>query len=68
MSKGCQAQNWKSTETAEQSLWELMNSRPTFMQPAWYQTRPSAYSWQLCSLICVWGPWQWDPGALSGFL
>lgn len=44
MSKGGQAQNWKSTETAEQSLWELMNSRPTFMQPEWYRTRPSAYS------------------------
>lgn len=44
MSKGGQAQKWKYTETVEQSLWEFMNSRPTFMQPAWSRTRPSAYS------------------------
>ena len=59
----------KPTKKADQRSWGLRDSRliaGNLYEPVQTCVLPSACGWQLCSLVCLRSPWQWDQDLFPG--
>lgn len=57
MNKGVKTVMGKTTESADPSYWNLIDSKQTTGEPSKDWTRPYECKWQWCALDSIWGHW-----------